>query len=73
MKHCCKIMRENVNMTCEIHKDNIFQCPDKIIYCNQEYNEYGIIIHDGGESYIEIHYCPWCGKKLPEPKRKKYD
>ena len=25
----------------------------------------GIIIHDGGQSFIKINYCPWCGRKLP--------
>jgi len=25
---------------------------------------FGIPIHDGGSSFIEIKYCPWCGKKL---------
>ena len=26
--------------------------------------DFGIPIHDGGSSYIEIHFCPWCGNKL---------
>lgn len=26
--------------------------------------EFGIIIQDGGTSYIKIKYCPFCGKKL---------
>lgn len=30
-----------------------------------KFREYGIRVLDGGSSYIEIHYCPWCGKKLP--------
>ena len=25
---------------------------------------YGIPIHDGGSSIIEIKYCPWCGETL---------
>jgi hypothetical protein len=25
---------------------------------------YGLYVHDGGSSVIEILYCPWCGKKL---------
>ena len=25
---------------------------------------FGIPIHDGGTSIIEINFCPWCGKKL---------
>ena len=34
-----------------------------------KFDEYGLIIHDGGSSYIDIKYCPWCGSKLPESKR----
>ena len=42
---------------------------DDIIYYAPKFDEYGIVIHDSGESYIKIEYCPWCGKKLPESKR----
>jgi len=27
---------------------------------------YGIIIHDGGGSFYEINFCPWCGKRTSE-------
>ena len=30
---------------------------------------YGLIIHDGGESFILIQFCPWCGKKLSHDRR----
>lgn len=43
--------------------------PDVIIVYSAKFDEYGIPVKDGGSSYIEIHYCPWCGKKLPESKR----
>ncbi|MCE6992052.1 DUF6980 family protein [Dyadobacter sp. CY323] len=26
--------------------------------------DFGLPIHDGGNSYIKIDFCPWCGKKL---------
>jgi hypothetical protein len=26
----------------------------------------GLVVHDGGGSYIAIQYCPWCGAKLDE-------
>lgn len=37
-----------------------------IIYV-PEFREYGIKIMDmdGGISFQEIYYCPWCGQKLP--------
>ncbi|WP_419964797.1 DUF6980 family protein [Pelomonas caseinilytica] len=34
-----------------------------------KFREYGIAVVDGGSSFIEIHYCPWCGKRLPESLR----
>src|SRR5262245_23164259 len=40
-----------------------------IVTYNKKHNEYGIIIHDGGTSYVLILYCPWCGTKLPESLR----
>ena len=30
----------------------------------REAKKAGIILHDGGRSYIEIRYCPFCGKKI---------
>jgi hypothetical protein len=34
-----------------------------------EFDEYGIIIHDGGSAVSEIKFCPWCCHTLPESKR----
>jgi hypothetical protein len=31
-----------------------------------------MIVHDGGSSFIEISFCPWCGAKLPESKRERW-
>ena len=36
---------------------------------NERFDEYGLIIHDGGSSALLIQFCPWCGTKLPESKR----
>lgn len=66
-KYCCNRMKEEVEHKCELHKDR-FECPDCLISYDERVDEYGIIIHDGGTSYIPIKYCPWCGKKLPESK-----
>ena len=55
-------------LNCEQHK-NIFECPDVLINYIPKFNEYGIIIHDGGSAILSISYCPFCGKKLPESKR----
>ncbi|MDQ0273681.1 DUF6980 family protein [Cytobacillus purgationiresistens] len=62
-KHCCNDMTYHANFKCDIHKD-LFECPDKLIFFHERDNDYGLIIHDGGSSSIEILFCPWCGKKL---------
>lgn len=59
---CCEIMKYFLNNN----------EPNKIIKYSDKFDEYGIIIHDGGNSSIIINYCPWCGKKLPESKRDKW-
>jgi hypothetical protein len=63
-QHCCQQMSEHVNQRCEQHPD-AFDCPDKLIHHSAGTGEYGIIIHDGGSSYVVINYCPWCGARLP--------
>lgn len=66
--HCCKEMIKALELKCDIHK-NIYDCPDVVISYSSKFDEYGIIIHDGGSSSMIINYCPFCGYKLPESKR----
>ena len=54
------------------YKDKEKVDPDNIIYYTPRFDEYGIIIHDQGKSYIVISYCPWCGRKLPASKRDRW-
>lgn len=61
--YCCDRMKYFCEYKCDIHK-NPFDCPDCIIFSPEKEHIYGIIIHDGGESFIKIDYCPWCGKRL---------
>jgi len=61
--HCCEMMTEHVNHRCEDHS-NSFDCPDNLILYSGRTKSYGIIVHDGGSSVIEIQFCPWCGIKL---------
>ncbi|WP_028885152.1 DUF6980 family protein [Teredinibacter turnerae] len=68
MNHCCKEMERAISAKCKIHEDK-FACPDVLIAYTSKFDEYGLIVHDGGTSSISIHYCPWCGNKLPESKR----
>jgi len=47
---------------CDLHESR-YDCPDALI--NMMRGGYGIIVHDGGSSVVEISFCPWCGAKLP--------
>ncbi len=61
--HCCDRMDRDLNETCDAHGDR-FACPDALI---QSVNGgYGLIVHDGGSSVIEISFCPWCGTGFPK-------
>lgn len=66
--HCCERMDEAVNSTCDQHPDR-WDCPDALIAYTPKFREYGLIVHDGGTSTIEIAFCPWCGSQLPSPLR----
>ena len=68
MRHCCAAMTNALYFQCSDHKDK-FECPDTLISYNEKFDEYGLIIHDGGESASTIRYCPYCGQQLPESKR----
>lgn len=60
---CCEAMRYHTTNHCEIH-DDPFDCPDRLVCYNEKARQFGLIIHDGGKSYVGINHCPWCGKAL---------
>lgn len=68
---CCETMKDQCGRECDsldkegkpIHEDR-FDCPDVLIAHFKKSGVTGIIIHDGGSSIVQIHYCPWCGSKL---------
>lgn len=66
--HCCKQMTDAVQFACAEHPSR-FDCPDALIDYNDRFDEYGLIVHDGGSPVVVIQYCPWCGSRLPESKR----
>ena len=68
MAHCCEQMRSQLGWSCTEHPSS-FDCPDCLVTYIEKFDEYGLIIHDGGWSFLEINFCPWCGAKLPESKR----
>ena len=65
---CCGNMEQVCSLSCQVHADG-FECPDVLINYISKYDEYGLIVHDGGSSVIGIQYCPFCGCKLPDSKR----
>ncbi|MFI6899334.1 DUF6980 family protein [Streptomyces sp. NPDC050256] len=69
--HCCEAMSRRVNVLCDGHNDP-FACPDVLIKFSAKFQEYGLIIHDGGTSSITIDFCPWCGRRLPESQRDRW-
>jgi hypothetical protein len=61
-------MTEAVNQLCPDHSDR-FTCPDALVNYAARFDEYGLIVHDGGASCVGIQFCPWCGARLPDSKR----
>jgi hypothetical protein len=63
-------MRSDLSNKCDVH--DRLACPDALIHYSLKFNEYGIIVHDGGASSVQIHFCPWCGTQLPASKRERW-
>lgn len=59
-RHCCTKMTYYLTFDKKTKDIN----PDAVIRFNKKAKDYGIPIHDGGLSFIEIEYCPWCGTQL---------
>ena len=64
--HCCPDMAAAVNYVCPHHQYNPQACPDKLITFSATRRQYGLLIHDGGSSYRQIRFCPFCGAQLTE-------
>jgi len=55
-------MADDLNRLCAVHADRS-DCPDAFV--TEMHGGYGLMVHDGGSSAIEIAFCPWCGASLP--------
>jgi hypothetical protein len=66
LTYCCSWMEAQAKMTCQQHPERT-DCPDVIIHRYQ--TSFGIPIHDGSASCIEINYCPHCGSQLDQPRQ----
>ena len=62
-KHCCDRMDYDLDQVCSHHPDR-FDCPDALVHFEPDDNSFGLIVHDGSSSHIEIAFCPWCGSAL---------
>lgn len=67
MPHCCQRMESAVASECSLHPDR-FDCPDALLVHSASRGTYGLIVHDGGRSSVEIAYCPFCGASLRSEK-----
>ena len=63
--HCCDAMTRHTGRMCDEH-DDPFECADYVIVYSPEDNEYGLIIHDGGQSSYQIAYCPSAERSYPK-------
>ncbi|MFI6514557.1 DUF6980 family protein [Spirillospora sp. NPDC050679] len=65
MRHCCEVMERQLDHRSDPHADP-YECADALVSYSERFDEYGLIIHDGGSSVSLISFCPWCGAELPE-------
>lgn len=49
--HCCVEMDYHATFKCDIHEDP-YDCPDKLILFDENVDDYGLIIHDGGSQVL---------------------
>jgi RHS repeat-associated protein len=66
-----KLMSDDLSLEthcCESMSESVLDSNLPIRYVGR-FREYGISITDGGSSFQEIYFCPWCGKQLPSSLR----
>lgn len=68
VRHCCDEMNGALAFTCDLH-DSPWDCGDYTLIYHPLFKEYGLMVKDGGPSYVLIDHCPFCGTKLPDRKR----
>jgi hypothetical protein len=55
--HCCQELSQNLSKR------------ESALVFIGKFREYGIRVLDGGTSFIQIRFCPWCGQTLPSSLR----
>jgi Domain of unknown function (DUF6980) len=48
------------------HHPHPQECPDALVGYFPGSGRFGLYVHDGGSSFVEIQFCPWCGYRLAE-------
>jgi hypothetical protein len=69
--HCCQQMSDQLSHNCG-ESPQPHDCPDKLISYSPKFREYGLVVHDGGTSSVQISFCPWCGRRLPSSLRSQW-
>lgn len=64
---CCDMLKQN---TAFDPKDGS-PAEKPIVYCRR-FDEYILSLPENCDVGMILYYCPWCGKKLPESKRRKW-
>jgi hypothetical protein len=60
---CCEKMADKVEASINQNGETKHEDVDIVMNRSRD-GVYGIPIHDGGTSFIEINNCPWCGARL---------
>lgn len=68
--HCCDAMRSHLAPGRDAHEPT--ERAGVLVAFVPKFREYGLRIHDGGTSYVQIDFCPWCGNRLPGSLRDKW-
>ena len=67
MNYCCEVMRHHADQLCPEHG---YDCPERVI-ARSPNGDFYLPVRDGGDSFIVINHCPWCGTRFkampPEP------
>ena len=76
---CCADMLREATRKCDAVGDQPYHvyrssCPDCVIAYyppsdapdepQRKRDVFGLMIHDGGDAFYAIRFCPWCGSKI---------
>lgn len=63
-RYCCDELRTRSTLSCGHHAEP-FDCADVLLIWSACHDTWGLPVRDGGGSFIEIEFCPWCAADLP--------